>query len=88
MQWFNTDALKAVAKLPAEAINSLSSAVVLILGVVGAWFHNKMNRHSFRYFLSVIILTTVTMVFVMNLSNAEVRDRDYFFVLAYNMWAI
>jgi len=28
------------------------------------------------------------MVFVMNLSSAEVRDRDYFFVAAYNMWAI
>jgi len=28
------------------------------------------------------------MVFVMNLSDAEVRDRDYFFVVAYNMWAI
>jgi hypothetical protein len=28
------------------------------------------------------------MVFVMNLSSAEVRDRDYFFVVAYNMWAI
>jgi hypothetical protein len=50
------------------------------LGIVGAWFQKINNRHSFRYFFSVIILTTIIMVFVMNMSNAEVRDRDYFFV--------
>ncbi|MDD5408342.1 MAG: tetratricopeptide repeat protein, partial [Candidatus Cloacimonas acidaminovorans] len=58
------------------------------LGIVGAMLQFRKNKHSFWYFFSVILITTVVMVFVMNLSDAEVRDRDYFFVVAYNMWAI
>ncbi|MEN6444564.1 MAG: hypothetical protein ABFC98_00795, partial [Candidatus Cloacimonas sp.] len=58
------------------------------LGVAGAVLQFKKNKHSFAYFLSVILITTIVMVYIMNLSNAEVRDRDYFFVVAYNMWAI
>jgi len=36
----------------------------------------------------VFLFTSLVMVFVMNLSMGEVRDRDYFFVTAYNMWAV
>ena len=31
-------------------------------------------------------MTSIAMIFVINLSNAEVRDRDYFFSQAYNLW--
>ncbi|NLK50211.1 MAG: hypothetical protein GX294_06135, partial [Candidatus Cloacimonetes bacterium] len=34
------------------------------------------------------LCTTILMVFVINLSNQEVRDRDYFFVVGYNMLLI
>ena len=61
---------------------------VAFLGVAGALLQFRKNKHSFWYFFSIILITTIVMVFVMNLSNAEVRDRDYFFVVAYNMWAI
>ena len=88
MQWFNTEWIQETLKVPVDFMTGIAAVIISGLGLVGAWFHNKMNRHSFRYFLAVIILTTVVMVFVMNLSDREVRDRDYFFVVAYNMWAI
>lgn len=88
MQWFPEGIFAKLAGSPANYLRSLGNFLIMFLGVAGAIFHFRMNKHSFRYFLSVILLTTVAMVFIMNLSNAEVRDRDYFFVVAYNMWAI
>lgn len=88
MQWFNAEGLAAFSRIPANFFSWLGALIIASLGVIGGWFHLKQNRHSFRYFLVVLLFTTVIMVFVMNLSDAEVRDRDYFFVVAYNMWAI
>ncbi len=33
-------------------------------------------------------MASLAMVFVINLSDTEVRDRDYFFVTAYNFWTV
>ncbi|MDD2422803.1 MAG: DUF2723 domain-containing protein [Candidatus Cloacimonetes bacterium] len=88
MQWFPEGILAPLVNMGQAVGKGIGSIFVAVLGFAGAWFQQKRNRHSFRYFLIVVLLTTVTMVFVMNLSNAEVRDRDYFFVVAYNMWAV
>ncbi len=88
MQWFNAEILAKATKLSAGFYTAIGSIIVAILGFFGAIFHSRQNRHSFFYFLSIILCTTLLMVFVMNLSDAEVRDRDYFFVVGYNMWAI
>ncbi|MDD2228237.1 MAG: DUF2723 domain-containing protein [Candidatus Cloacimonetes bacterium] len=88
MQWFPEGIFSKLATNPAEFLRNLGNVFIAFLGIAGAIFHFRMNKHGFRYLLSIIILTTIVMVFVMNLSNAEVRDRDYFFVVGYNMWAI
>ena len=88
MQWFPEGILAPLVNMGHNLGQGIANIFVAVLGLGGAFFHQKRNRHSFRYFLSVFLLTTVVMVFVMNLSNAEVRDRDYFFVVAYNMWAV
>jgi len=87
-QWFNVETLTRWFSVPANVFKMLGSLIVGVLGLFGAFFHARGNKHSFYYFLSIIICTTVLMVFVMNISDAEVRDRDYFFVVGYNMWAI
>ncbi|HNX36722.1 MAG TPA: DUF2723 domain-containing protein [Candidatus Cloacimonadota bacterium] len=87
-QWFNAETISGFLKIPANAIITLGAMIVGALGVVGGWFQLKQNRHSFRYLMIVLFFTTIAMVFIMNLSDGEVRDRDYFFVVAYNMWAI
>ncbi|MDY0152418.1 MAG: hypothetical protein RBS43_09120, partial [Candidatus Cloacimonas sp.] len=85
MQWFNEPLL---GKLNVLKTFNIPSMFIAFLGIAGAIFHFRSNKHSFRYFFSIFILTTIVMVFVMNLSGNEVRDRDYFFVVAYNMWAV
>ncbi len=84
MQWFPRGLLAPLV----DSSHALGNFFIMVLGLGGAYFQRLRNKHSFNYFLSIIILTTIVMIFVMNLSNAEVRDRDYFFVTAYNMWAI
>lgn len=88
IQWFPEGVFPKLSSATAGYLRSIGNMLIAFIGVAGAIFHFRMNKHGFRYFLSIIILTTIVMVFVMNLSNAEVRDRDYFFVVAYNMWAI
>ncbi|MBM4404554.1 MAG: hypothetical protein FJ042_09290, partial [Candidatus Cloacimonetes bacterium] len=88
MQWFNVEMLSKWLSIPGKLISFIGNAIILLLGVFGGMFHYRKNRHSFAYFTAILICTTLLMVFVMNLSSDEVRDRDYFFVVAYNMWAV
>jgi hypothetical protein len=87
-QWFNADRINSWVNINKGLIKGLGGLLVLFLGLFGAVFHHRKNRHSFNYFLAIMICTTILMVFVMNLSSSEVRDRDYFYVVAYNMWGI
>jgi len=87
-QWFKSDAVNRVTGIPAQVVNVFGGLFVAFLGLFGAVFHFKNNKHSFFYLLAIFFCTSLLMVFVLNLSSSEVRDRDYFFVAAYNMWAI
>lgn len=87
-QWFKSDAVNRITGISPKVLNIVGGLFVAFLGLFGAVFHCKKNKHSFFYFLAIFFCTSLLMVFVMNLSSAEVRDRDYFFVAAYNMWAI
>lgn len=88
MQWFPQGILAPIVNMGQELGKGIGNLFIFLIGIAGAYFQRMRNRHSFNYFFVVILLTTIIMVFVMNLSNAEVRDRDYFFVVGYNMWAI
>lgn len=88
MQWLNEPLGGKLIGMSTGLFKGVINLVVAFLGVAGAIFQFRNNKHSFRYFFAIILFTTLVMVFVMNLSSAEVRDRDYFFVVAYNMWAI
>ncbi|MBT3169358.1 MAG: DUF2723 domain-containing protein [Candidatus Cloacimonetes bacterium] len=87
-QWFNAETLSSWFKIPQNFILTISNFIVLGLGSLGAFFHLKKNKHSFAYFFSFFFMVSIAMVFVMNLSDAEVRERDYFFVTAYNFWTV
>jgi len=87
-QFFNAETLANALKTPVIFIQMLSNLIVAFLGFGGAYYHFKKNKHSFAYFFSFMFMASIAMVFVINLSNAEVRDRDYFFTTAYNYWTV
>ena len=87
-QFFNAETLSRLLNTPKVFIQLLSNLIITFLGFGGAYYHFKKNKHSFAYFFSFMFMVSITMVFVINLSDAEVRDRDYFFTTAYNYWAV
>ncbi len=87
-QFFHPETLAKWSKLPVNLIQMLVNLIVTLLGVTGIYYQYKKNKHSFVYLLSFFFMASVAMVFVMNLSDKEVRERDYFFVTAYNFWTI
>lgn len=87
-QFFHAETISGWTRIPSELIGLLSKLVVLFLGFFGIYYQARNNKHSFIYLLSFFIMTCFAMVFVMNLSDSEVRDRDYFFVSAYYLWGV
>ncbi len=87
-QWFNAETLSGWTRLPQAVFAVIGNIIAVGFGVFGFVNLARRNKHAFIYYLSVLIMTTVIFVFVLNLSSGEVRDRDYFFVSAFNMWAI
>jgi len=61
---------------------------ILLIGVVGAIFQYKKGKKSFIYFVSFLFMASVAMIIVMNMTDHEVRNREYFFVAAYNFWSV
>lgn len=87
-QFFNAETLSRFLHSPKIFIQLLSNLIVAFLGFGGAYYHYKKNKHSFAYFFSFMFMVSIAMVFVINLSDTEVRDRDYFFTTAYNYWTV
>ena len=87
-QFFHPETIVAWLKIPANAVQALANLIVTFLGLGGAYYQFKKNKHSFAYLFSFFFMASIAMVFVMNLSDKEVRTREYFFITAYNLWAI
>ena len=87
-QFFHSETLARWFKIPVNFIQFLANLIVALLGITGIYYQYKKNKHSFVYLFSFFFMASIAMVFVMNLSNKEVRQRDYFFVTAYNFWTI
>ncbi len=87
-QFFHPETIANWVKAPVDFIRVIINLIVTFLGFGGAYYQYKKNKHSFAYLMAYFFMASVAMVFVMNLSNAEVRVRDYFFVTAYNFYAV
>jgi hypothetical protein len=74
----------------------------LALGVYGAWCHWKRDRPSFAYVATLFATLSVGLVFYLNFrygynqaialglpfDTAEVRERDYFFIVSFSVWGL
>ena len=87
-QFFHPETIAHWLKIPANLIQMFANLIVTFLGLGGAYYHYKKNKHSFAYLFSFFFMASIAMVFVMNLSDKEVRTREYFFVTAYNLWTV
>ena len=85
-QFFNATTISEWIHTPIYIVQTIANLIVTGLGFGGAYYQWKKNKTSFMYFFAFFFMTSFAMIFVINLSDAEVRDRDYFFSQAYNLW--
>ena len=61
----------------------------LALGLLGGWWQYEREKKSFAMTFFFLGISTVGMIFFLNFTDHEVRDRDYFFQSGfhgYTMW--
>jgi len=74
-----------------------------LLGIMGGYVHWKRDRKSFWYFGTFMFTLTLLLIYYLNFKyghsqclamgnppdvNCEVRDRDYFFIVAFSAWGV
>ncbi len=87
-QFFNVDFLKNASGLSSKLISSFINLFILGFGFLGISISYNKNKKIFWTIFSLFLTSSIIMVYVINLSNAEVRSRDYFFILSYLIWTI
>jgi len=63
-------------------------AVPFVLGMTGAVFHAARARRTFLLMAFIILATSVGLIWHLNFSADEVRDRDYFFVALFHFFTV
>jgi hypothetical protein len=80
----------------------LFTMLFLFFGMVGLWQHWRGDRDSFVYFSVLTFTVTLALVFYLNFRYGyslyndlipntdlhEVRERDYFYVIGFNVWGL
>jgi tetratricopeptide (TPR) repeat protein len=65
-----------------------SPAFLALLAVPGALAHLRRDRRTFVLFGLLLLWTSAALVFKMNFTDAEVRERDYFFAPGFFYFAV
>ncbi len=77
-----------------------SSILFLFLALVGIWGHLKGDRKSFAYLGILLFTLTFLLIYYLNfrygysfdaqvpLDAREVRERDYFYIIGFQIWGI
>jgi len=66
----------------------LTAALPVALAAIGAWVHVARDRKTAVILAVLFIFLGPAMVFYLNFSNHEVRERDYFFVQNFQFMAV
>jgi hypothetical protein len=82
---------------------SILAMIYMILGLMGGYVHWRRDRKSFWYFGTFMLTLTLVLIYYLNfkyghsqclaMGNSsdvacEVRDRDYFFIVAFSAWGV
>ena len=77
-----------------------TSIVFLFLALVGIWGHLRGDRKSFAYLSTLLLTLTFLLIYYLNfrygysydaevpLADREVRERDYFYIVGFQLWGI
>lgn len=95
-QYFDWQWARTLPRTP----RAIATMCFLFFGLVGLWRHWRGDRDSFVYFAALLFTVTVALVFYLNFRYGysmhpeihvdlhEVRERDYFYLLGFNLWGL
>ncbi|MFQ5679512.1 MAG: DUF2723 domain-containing protein [Gemmatimonadota bacterium] len=95
-QYFDWQWARTLPRVP----RAIVTVIFLFLGLVGLWRHWKGDRDSFVYFAVLLGTVTVALIFYLNFKYGysiyleipndlhEVRERDYFYIIGFNLWGL
>lgn len=66
----------------------LVNMLPLALAFLGAWWNAQRDKKTFWFFLSQNLIMGPFLIFYLNFTDHEVRERDYFFTNSYHFIAI
>src|SRR6476659_4154483 len=81
-------------------LQSVLSALFLVLGILGGYVHWQHDRRSFAYFGSLMFTMSFGLIYYLNFKYGasqspelagvarEVRDRDYFYLWSFSAWGV
>jgi hypothetical protein len=81
-------------------LQSVLSALFLVLGLLGGYVHWQHDRRSFAYFGSLMFTMSFGLIYYLNFKYGasqspelagvarEVRDRDYFYLWSFSTWGV
>ncbi len=64
------------------------NAIPYLLFFLGAWWNYRRDRITFWFFLAVNVIMGPGLIFYLNFTDHEVRERDYFFTNSYHFLAV
>jgi hypothetical protein len=64
------------------------NAVPFLLFFLGAWWNYRRDRVTFWFFFTVHLVMGPALIFYLNFTDHEVREREYFFTNSYHFMAV
>ncbi|HXF59139.1 MAG TPA: DUF2723 domain-containing protein [Candidatus Saccharimonadales bacterium] len=64
------------------------NAIPYVLLILGAWWNYRRDKKTFTFFLVQNLVMGPALIFYLNFTDHEVRERDYFFTNSYHFLSI
>src|SRR5262245_4305925 len=72
---------------PLHAMRSAFLGILPLVGCLGIVYHFRKNKETFTLFASQFLIGGLFLIFYMNFTDHEVRERDYFYAPAFFYFA-